>query len=422
MSTLRFLGSAAAVAKVITCTVGGTIEATDLFKITIGGKTLTVIAGATDATTVGGTIVTAFNALSTATYPEFSRITAADNADGTFTLTADDAGVDFFVTLATTETGGGASDSQTFTQAVTVANAGPNDWSTAANWSTAAVPVNADHVILDVPGTAIKYGLDQSAVTLASLTRRTGTVGLSDNNTAGYAEYRGKDLKIGVTLLQDYGGGGMFNLNVGTVATTINIHNFSVSTNTGYPSFLFVSGTPASGSNVINGFICDLGIAYRAGEVATVNALNVTNSNALNSAVVQCGKGATVPIINNDGGLIYCDTSTADIVLNQKSGDTTIYGTANDVTLKVYGGNVRYNTTANIAAGSLVGSYGVLDFRSGPGAVAIDAGGLTRLTGGKIYDPQNRITRPWKILNTNGGMADGLGDLGTCMEITIDNI
>ena len=41
MATVRWLGNAAAVAQVDTATVGGTIEADDLFKLTINGKTFT---------------------------------------------------------------------------------------------------------------------------------------------------------------------------------------------------------------------------------------------------------------------------------------------------------------------------------------------------------------------------------------------
>ncbi len=139
-STRVWKGDAAAVAQVTTLTVGGTIEAGDLFKVTIGDKTLTVAAANTTAADVADQIVAAWNALTATTHPEFAEITAAEGSGGTLTLTADTAGKPFTVTPTTTEANGGAADDQTFTQAATTASSGPNHWDTAANWSGGAVP------------------------------------------------------------------------------------------------------------------------------------------------------------------------------------------------------------------------------------------------------------------------------------------
>ena len=64
-------------------------------------------------------------------------------------------------------------------------SANPNDWSLAANWREGSVPINADDVFLIDNATSITAGLDQSAVTLASLNidlSYTGNIGLDDTS------------------------------------------------------------------------------------------------------------------------------------------------------------------------------------------------------------------------------------------------
>src|SRR6185295_12509087 len=111
MASTTWRGDAPAVAQVDTLTVGGTIEATDIFKMTINGKTLSVTAGSTVAATVATTIATAWNA---STIPEFAEITAAATSGGALTLTADTPGKPFVCTVSTTEANGDPADAQTF--------------------------------------------------------------------------------------------------------------------------------------------------------------------------------------------------------------------------------------------------------------------------------------------------------------------
>lgn len=427
MSTKIFLGSAAAIKKVVTCTVGGTILATDLFKISFAnGKQLTVVAGSTVAATVATTIVAAINALTSALYPEFKEFTIVDILDGTFTCTSSLAGRDFSFTLTTTLAGGGAS-SGTFTQAVTVANAGPNDWSTPANWSGGTIPGYmgaSDDVILQDCDQPILYGLNQSGVTLTSLTRRnsfTGYIGLPITNTDGtpYPEYRDTYLQIGATTIDDWGGSGRCKINVGSVTCTLNVHYFDTAVEDGIPSLCW-KGTSAS--NVVNITCGDVGIGFFGGETATIATLNISNSNDLTDATVRCGTGVTLTTVNNNGGLLYVDTTAASLALIQQAGDTVISGTGHTVTMSVLGGYVRYNTTATIGAGSVIGTYGLLDLRGDTRAKAVNATGLTLLTGAKIYDCFGVLTKPYNLLMTNGGIEYGIGDLGKNFKATITTL
>lgn len=160
-------------AQVDTLTVGGTVEANDVFSVTLEDEngntsTLDVVAGSTAIATVCTNIAAAFNA---SVDPRFTAITAAAGAT-TVTLTADTPGVPFVCTVATTENGGGGADAQTFTQSTTTTNRGANDYGTALNWSLGIVPVATNDVVIDGRQVAhIYYGLNRSSVDLASFTR-----------------------------------------------------------------------------------------------------------------------------------------------------------------------------------------------------------------------------------------------------------
>jgi len=394
MSNVIWKGGAAAVAQVTTCTVGGTIETDDIFKITIGTKTLSVTAGSTVAATVATTIAAAFNALSATEYPEFAEITALATAGGALTLTADTAGVPFTVTLATTEAGGGAADAQTWGQTATTASAGPNDWSTAGNWSGGAVPVNSDDVYLEDSAIGIYYGLDQSAVTLTSLTIRStfiGTIGLPRTNANGYVEYRDTYLKIGATTINagqgDGSGSGRIKINCGTVQTTLNLDGTGAPYETGVPSLLFL-GTHAS--NAINVTGGEIGIAFYGGEVSTVSTLKVTSAGGSTPTVV-CGLGVTLGTLLNYGGNVRVDATTAAITLvTQYDGSLTIDGKTNACTaLTVYGGTVFYNSSGTCTTAT-VGSNGTLDFRQDMRAKTVT--NMNAYNGAAVYDTVAVVT------------------------------
>jgi hypothetical protein len=198
MSTIRFKGTALAVAQVDTLTVGGTVEAGDLFKSTINTKVLSVAATTTVAATTATDFYTAWEAVSAALYPEYAEITA-DDVSATVTLTANEEGVPFTVTVTTTESNGGAADLQTFVRTATTASSGPKHWDTAANWSGAAVPVTGVNEIqtitVDATGgtftvtfggqTTIASAFDIAAATLQANLEALSTIGSGNITVTG---------------------------------------------------------------------------------------------------------------------------------------------------------------------------------------------------------------------------------------------
>lgn len=349
MGTVRWRGDALAVAQVTEYAFAGTWEATDIITITMGNKTVSVVAGSTTISTIIDTIVTALGALDDTDYPEHAEVTATRSSNS-LVLTADTAGVPFICTVATTETGGGTADDQTIdasdtsTGTTTTASAGPNDWSTAANWDTGAVPVSTDDVYLENSGTDILYGLAQSGVTLASLTiaaSYTGRIGLPDRNeTSGYSEYRDRYLQISATILKVGPGPGAgssrLKINVGTNACTATVEGTAAPAEQGLPALLFL-GTHAS--NVLNASAGSIGVAVEAGQVSTVATVRCGYEQSQASDVsLRLGSGCTLTTVNQTGG---------DLELN--SAVTTLTRTGGTCTRKGSGAI----TTVNNDAGTL---------------------------------------------------------------------
>ena len=363
MATLTFTGDAQPVAQVTTCTVGGTIEATDVFTITIGNKSLDVIGGSTTAATVALAIVTAFTALDSTDYPEFAEITATDNEDGTITLTANTAGVPFVVTLTSTETGGGAADNQTFVQAATTANSGPNCWDAAENWSSGAIPVDdTDEVVLENSSVDILYGLAQSAVDLVSLTIKqnyTGNVGLPKWNAGGYYEYRDDYLAVGSAILTigegDGQGSGRIKIDTGADIAVITVLNTGTSAETGVKTFIW-KGTGATNTMLVTKGSVD--VARFAGEAATLSVLQIGyQTNQAGDVDIRIGSGVTLTIVSKTGGT--AELSCGSTTFTHNGGEATLIDGA-ITTLTVEGGTI-YDCTNDTIGTVTVGSDGIVD-------------------------------------------------------------
>lgn len=364
MATREWLGNAPAVAQVSTFTPAN-VEISDVFTITINNKSISYTAAAATVQDVVEGIVALLNA---STIPEFAEITWTED-DTKVIATADDAGKPFTATSSATD--GGGTDTQTFTAATTTTSEGPNDWSTAENWSGATVPVNSDTVVIGGSSSVnILYGLDQSAITLAELRIEqafSGKIGLPETNEddTAYPEYRDTYLKISATALNVGdgvgAGSGRIKINTGSNQTTIIIKNTGQAESNGIPAMLWV-GTHASNEiNVIKG---NLGVAVFAGESATILTLRTTFSNSIDSdAIVRCGDGVTLNGGSAEvivaGGSVEINSATT--LVTQSAGLCKLEGTGAHAECNIDGGTLRYNTNGTLTTGR-VGSDGVLDF------------------------------------------------------------
>jgi hypothetical protein len=94
----------------------------------------------------------------------FKTLVTVSNQTTHVLFTANTSGVPFELTLATTETGGGAADAQTFVETNGTARSGTEDYGVATNWFEGAVPVANDVVYIHPDAGNILYGLAQSTV------------------------------------------------------------------------------------------------------------------------------------------------------------------------------------------------------------------------------------------------------------------
>ena len=372
MAVNRFLAAAAAVAQVDTFTPGGTIEADDLFILTITGydgtvEVISVVAGGSAVADVTAALETAWNA-STGTLT--STITASDETTN-LTLTADTAGVEFKAVGTTTEAGGGAADDQTFIRSATTDNAGPNSWDAADNWSEGTIPgATADEdTWIEDSDVDILYGLDQSGAgqTLTSLnfTRTyTGKVGHDGaTGTVGdYLQVKASDVQIGEHFSSvRANGSARIKLDLGATTSDITIHYMATSEDSPKPACRLL--TNSDSTNIIEIKKGSVGIASETGETSVVGDVRISyDTSKATDASLQIGTGVTFDLLTCDGGdtitRTTTDLSTKTVTTN--GGTLALGGSSAVGTLNVAGASVVPTTTGDITACNI--TAGTCDF------------------------------------------------------------
>ncbi|AWM35912.1 hypothetical protein GobsT_63550 [Gemmata obscuriglobus] len=359
MAARNWAGAAPRVAKVVTFAFGGTWEADDLVRASFAnGKRADFAVGSVTTATAVANVATAWNNLDSGNYPEFAEITASANGT-TLTLTHDTAGKDFEVTLAPLEAGGTAADAQTIqggtaatTGAVATAASGPNFWSVAANWEENAVPATGDDVTI-AKGPSILYGLDQGAVTLASLKILPGypsssSIGLPDHTNAsspetGYPEYRARRLRIGATVADVESASRRVRLDLSPASTTVTVRD------TGQPEqasgdALDLKLAATAAVYVFKGYV---GVNRLPGDAGTVADLNVSYRTSVSSdAVVRCGPNLTLTNLDQSGGTVEVLNGAATVV--KTDGTLTLQGPVSG-SLKNRGGVLYLDGTGTVA-------------------------------------------------------------------------
>ncbi len=385
-------GNAPAVAHVSKITVTGTWATNDTATLTCGSVSVTFTVGGTQtiAAVVAG-LEAAWNASAAG---EMAEVTAADaTPDITFTMDSGNAGMPVEVTGYESTAGDGALGAQTDT----TPNSGPNCWDSAANWSflgtTRSLPITGDDVVYENSPFPCLWGLAQSGILLASLTRKetfTGTLGLPRNNTTDannpYVEYRPTYLEIGATTvtlgLGTGTGSGRFKLDTGANQTALSVLNSGTRVEAGVNSILW-KGTHVDNTWFVNKG--DLGIAIFAGETANFDDAGVGFIGAQAAdATVDIGEGVTqkaAGIITINGGTV--NTLHDPINLVQTAGDVTVGGTATPTSLSIRGGTYRWNHTGT-ANWLYLSAGGVIDFRGDMRAKGCSS---INLYGGDMYDP-----------------------------------
>jgi hypothetical protein len=225
-----------------------------------------------------------------------------------FTLTRSEAGVPGVVSSSVsggTGTIGAAANATAAT--------GSQFWNNTANWSGGALPANGDTVLID-NANPIRYGLNQSAVTLAKLILRgSGDIGLPPITAGGDAEYRDQYLRIGATLVEAEHTSQLTRIDFGTVATTTTVYSTGTpSDGTGLKA-MTVKGTNVG--NVFNVFgNSSFGVAERLGETANYATLRMESAAGGGDPDVHLGPGvSTVTTTTCSGGTLLSDSNLVTV-------------------------------------------------------------------------------------------------------------
>ncbi len=356
MSTVYWVGNAAAAAQVNTHTISGG-NGSSTFTVTIGGVSISVVWATSDNATAS-----ALQALLAAsTHPYFSAITWTVGTN-IITGTAKTAGVPFISTSA--QSGG----TGTFVAATTTASAGPNDWSTAANWSGGVVPTNGDDVVIRDSSNNILWGLGQSAIALNSLRifkSFTGKLGLdwavfatvSDGTTTtARKEYRSTYLQIGTSSLRigenfssaTQTGSSRINIDLGS-ATACVVEVFGTaasSSESGRPAVKII-GTNANHFLYVRKATGGVGIAIDVpGETSTFNTVSVSDTTT--DSKVFTGTGLTLTTWYQDGGVNICQAAGTITTITVNGGTLNYEGTTACTTVNVVSGTFYPNSSGTI--------------------------------------------------------------------------
>lgn len=407
MAKKRYIGAAILQAQLDTATVGGTIEATDLFKLTIGAKTLIVVAGSTVAADVAEAIATAWQKLDSAAYPEFAEITAQANA-ATVIFEANEPGKPFTLTVVSTESNGDAADAQTFSITTTTANSGPNDISCVDNWSGEALPVNGDDIIIDMEAPSLLWNVEALAAVVPASVRitcgRNTRIGLGQTDDGGYPQYRPKAFKTRCASWYVNTDSGFVNLFMadGTAGAML-VHK------TGQRDEDTRAALCLQGSNATHTLTLmrgDVAISQADDEVAQFGTVSVSYMTAVDSdASLYVGPAATMGAWVQNGG--QCETWAALSSFTQRAGFHR-HNSGGITSPLVYGGTLEYNATETLAGNAKVSEPGILDFGADPRAKTV-TNPIERFGKAGVRDPFNVVNTAGSFVIDNNETSDLTG-------------
>jgi len=396
MANCIWRGDAPAVAQVDTLTPGGTIEADDLFNVTLenrGGEkhTLSVAAGGTAAADVVDAIVAEAAALKAAETDPWDEVTVADDGN-TATITADTAGEPFWCTVETTEANGDAADSQTFSVAETTACAGPHIFDTAENWSGAALPGTGDKAIIPADATVAIYGSDGTEAVFDKLEVEACDIAIGSAAKPLLLTFASE-----TNATVELSGTGRIFLGL-TEAKAVTVKAAGASPGEGLYATNIISDS-ATNNPTLN-IACEanqsVSVGANAGEAAEFASIRVSGGEVVIGDTVTESDGSTAPDIIVSGGDTICHSAIGSFTqtggkFRQQAGAIT--------TANVNGGALYYNSSGTLDTAT-VKNDGKLDFSED--LVAKTCTTCTLHKTGTVHDPN-------KVVTFTNGIAVGEG-------------
>lgn len=377
MATRRWCGRAGGVAQVDTLTPAS-VSVGSTFTLTINQRAVTYTAAAATVADVTAGLVAAVQAA--AGYPEFQEL-AWDDQGTRVAVTGPADGTPFTLSVSAGGTG-----SPTLTRTTATSPSGPNWWTAAANWLEGAVPVAGDDVYVD-QGPSILYGLDQSAVTLSSLTvtpqfPAASQIGLPRTNPAGYVEYRPQRLRLGATAVAVETASGRVRLDLAAAATTVDVLDTGEPADGDAAALDLVAANAANALRVNRGSVA---VAAGAGETSQFASVRVSFRTQRDAdARVALGAGLTLAALEQNGGQVdlRCGVTTH----TKEGGACTRTGAGAVGTLFNRAGEYLDGGTGTITTLHQAGSYR----RTGLAPLTVTT--ATLYGGGATRDPSGVIT------------------------------
>lgn len=414
MATQKWTGASLNRKQVSRITVANTWTAADTYTLTIDNIDFIITIGT--LVTTAQVATTIFQALTGTTFtdttasctipvadggaaliPQFSEFTATNATASQVDLTANGSGALAGKPFTITVTGDGTVSTGTGAITSIVSPTSQYHGDQADNYSGNAVPVDSDTLVFDNGSVDLRWGLSLGCQ-LNGLTKAksySGNVGLAavntDSSSKPYHDYRTRYLTTDdnsgscVASLETGDGPGsgrfMWDFGAGQTAVTVFGKGTRAEAAAAIPCIL-LKGTHAS--NTLSNLAGDVGLAFFAGESATVATI-VNGNGPQSDASLICGSGCTLTTVTQAGG--YLSTSSAMTTATQYAGNWDHYsGTVTTLTLN--GGTFRPRGALTITNCSL---YGKIDLSQTAGTVTFT--NLVQVyAGAEIYDPNGKAT------------------------------
>ena len=340
------------------------------------------------------------------TMGEFRMLTASLDNDTTPTkvyLKGPADGRDF------TPTPGIEGGPSTWTTTATDNGTGPYHFSDVNNWSGGSVPVAADDLVFDHrAANGLKYGLNKSTVTYASVTITKGyrhQIGLPQVNTeygVPFNESLDTYLRIdGCTNNCNIGegdgqGSGLIRLEC-TSAWTCNVYGTATRTESEMASVVLKGGT----SGTLTIYDGDVSIAPISGETNTFTTINVGAKGT--NPTLWAGSGSTQTTVKTLSGKSTFNSAITTLTV---SGGEVVARSGNITTVTINNGATLTYMGAGTLSTVTILSGGFLDFGK-----LIASRTVTNMTvhgGGSWSDPANTVTYTNAVALTNCAKVMGL--------------
>jgi hypothetical protein len=300
------------------------------------------------------------------------------------------------ITVSIGATGGGTTS---VNSSLTVSPLSPFDAADGVNYSDGALPVNSDTLVIETPGTSIRYGLNAlNSVTLARFRRAAshdGTIGILSQNPAGFREYRQQFLNIKADVIEiettQSDQASAIRLSAMNHSATINIQG------DGRP------GTNREPVDLIDGSNLEVSVNRSGLSIA----FDDTTTAGIGEIVFTDSTGRIGPSTNTVDN-VKCNNSTVQIGksftdLTVNGGDVEVINTAAGTPV-VHAGTLRWKSSGTITS-PVVRSGAILSLAETAPAVAV-SGSITLEKGATLADPASRLTRPYTVSVARADLAD----------------